>query len=109
MAAHTRVSSPLVIEVTDSPFVAGSRDEYLSRVREAGLLPVAALSPAVTAKLLAIRNEDEYERAPSTTSAAAVLADATFLPRVVFIPEMRVRQWLLPFWKRYVKPESVID
>lgn len=113
MAAHERnhLASHLVLEL-NNPSGLGrgcSRDDWLKRVQEAGLLPVGHLSPAVRAKLETIRREDQYERAPATTSAAAILTDGTYLIRVVFIPERYVRQWLLPFWTRHVKPESVAD
>jgi len=40
-------------------------------------------------------------------TAAAILIDRSYLPRVNFIPERLVRQWMLHFWTRYVSPESV--
>jgi len=109
MAPDRDFSSSLVLQVKESIFEFGSRDEYLSRVEGAGLLPAARLSQHVRQGLEAIRREDQYERAPSTTNAAATLIDGTYLPRVDFIPERLVRQWLLPFWKRYVKPETVAE
>ncbi len=109
MATSRDFQSSLVLRVKDSVFEFGSRDEYLRRVEEARLLPLARLPPDVKRGLEAIRREDQYERAPVTTTAAAILVDGTYLPRVDFIPERFVRQWMLHFWTGYVKPESVAE
>lgn len=110
MTADDRDSQKsLVIKTEESGVPGGSRDDWLKRVEAAGLLPVARLRSDPRQRLEEIRREDQYERAPPTTSAAATLVNGEYLPRVVFIRERFVRQWLLPFYERYVKPESVAD
>jgi len=109
MAPQDASSNPLVLQVEDPIFDGGTHDDYVRRVEQAGFLPVSPLSSDVRERFEAIAREDQYEGAPVTITAAAILIDGTYLPRVNFIPERLVRQWSLAFWKRYVKPESVAD
>ncbi len=102
-------TSRLVLKVEDPIFEWGSHEDYIKRVEQAGLLPVAPLSSTVLQGLEAIGREDQYEGAPVTITAAARLIDGSYLPMVNFIPERLVRQWMLHFWTKYVKPESVIE
>ena len=107
MTTKPDTSSRLVLKVEDPIFEWGRHEDYIKRVEQAGLLPVAPLSSAVLQGLEAIGREDQYEGAPVTIMAAARLSDGSYLPRVNFIPERLVRQWMLHFWTNFVKPESV--
>src|SRR6266480_4037775 len=109
MTTKPDTSSRLVLKVEEPIFEWGRHEDYIKRVEQAGLLPVAPLSSAVLQGLEAIGREDQYEGGPNTIMAAARLSDGSYLPRVNFIPERLVRQWMLHFWTNFVKPESVSE
>ncbi len=82
---------------------------FEERLREKRLLPAGRLCSKSLERLLKLKAGDTFERAPSELYGAAYLADGAYLSRVVFIRQERVLQWLLPFWRCYVRPESVAE
>src|SRR5438093_12057013 len=80
MTTKPDTSSRLVLKVEEPIFEWGRHEDYIRRVEQAGLLPVAPLSSAVLQGLEAVGREDQYEGAPNTIMAAARLSDGSYLP-----------------------------
>src|SRR5712691_8623274 len=80
-----------------------TREEFKAALEAAKLLPARPVSRPVWEQL------HELATNPYCATAGATLKDRTFLPRVVFEHVDEAVKWRAPFWRRFVRPDLVVD